>query len=49
VTLDCRCVNQRGETVIDGTALVLAPTEKVRRPRFELPEVTLGDHRAGSR
>jgi phosphate acetyltransferase len=41
VTLDCLCVNQRGETVIDGTATVLAPTEKVRRPRFALPEVSL--------
>ncbi|HET6866644.1 MAG TPA: MaoC/PaaZ C-terminal domain-containing protein [Solirubrobacteraceae bacterium] len=41
VVLDCRCVNQRGETVIDGSATVLAPTEKVRRPRFALPEVSL--------
>jgi acyl dehydratase len=41
VGLDCRCVNQRGETVIDGAATVLAPSEKVRRPRFELPHVTL--------
>jgi acyl dehydratase len=48
VTLDCRCVNQRGETVIDGTARVLAPTEKVRRPRFALPEVTLHEHGAGA-
>jgi acyl dehydratase len=44
VTLDCRCVNQYGETVIDGTAKVLAPTEKVRRPRFALPEVSLREH-----
>jgi acyl dehydratase len=43
VVLDCRCVNQRGETVIDGSASVLAPTEKVRRPRFALPEVSLHD------
>ncbi len=28
VVFDCRCVNQRGEIVIDGTAKVLAPTEK---------------------
>jgi acyl dehydratase len=41
VVLDCQCVNQRGETVIDGSATVLAPTEKVRRPRFALPEVWL--------
>jgi acyl dehydratase len=44
VVLDCHCLNQRGETVIDGTAKVLAPTEKVRRPRFELPDVTLREH-----
>ena len=48
VVLDCRCVNQRGETVIDGTAKVLAPTEKVRRPRFLLPEVSLRERGAGS-
>ncbi len=48
VALDCRCVNQRGETVIDGTAMVLAPTEKVRRPRFVLPEVSLRERGAGS-
>ena len=46
VVLDCRCVNQRGETVIDGTAMVLAPTEKVRRPRFVLPEVSLRERGA---
>ncbi len=44
VVLDCRCVNQHGETVIDGTAKVLAPTEKVRRPRFTLPDVSLREH-----
>jgi acyl dehydratase len=41
LALDCRCVNQGGETVIEGVATVLAPTEKVRRPRFTLPEVSL--------
>ncbi len=46
VVLDCRCVNQRGETVIDGTATVLAPTEKVRRPRFALPEVSVREQGA---
>ena len=49
IVLDCRCVNQRGETVIEGTAKVLAPTEKVRRPRFTLPEVSLREHGADSR
>src|SRR5690242_11126651 len=33
VTFDCRCTNQRDELVISGTAQVIAPTEKVRRPR----------------
>jgi acyl dehydratase len=46
VVLECACVNQRGETVIDGTATVLAPDEKVLRPRFALPEVTLREHPA---
>ncbi|WP_299788403.1 bifunctional enoyl-CoA hydratase/phosphate acetyltransferase [uncultured Marivita sp.] len=41
VTLDCLCLNQSGETVIEGQALVIAPTEKVRRPRAVLPEVHL--------
>ncbi|MEE7450213.1 enoyl-CoA hydratase [Methylobacterium radiotolerans] len=39
--LDCVCLNGRGETVITGEAEVLAPTEKVRRPRALLPEVHL--------
>jgi acyl dehydratase len=48
VVLDCHCVNQRGETVIDGTACVIAPTEKIRRPRFELPEISLREHHVRS-
>lgn len=46
ITFDCRCVNQKGEVVIDGTAEVLAPTEKVRRPRVVLPAVHLHDRGA---
>lgn len=38
VTLDCKCLNQEGLAVISGTVEVLAPTEKVKRPRAELPE-----------
>ncbi|MBV8418104.1 MAG: bifunctional enoyl-CoA hydratase/phosphate acetyltransferase, partial [Verrucomicrobia bacterium] len=41
VTLDCEAKNQKGETVITGTAEVLAPTEKISRPRVVLPEVEL--------
>ena len=46
IAFDCRAVNQRGEVVIDGIANVIAPTEKVRRPRVALPEVHLHEHGA---
>ena len=50
VTLDCLVRNQRSETVISGTAEVIAPTEKVSRPRMALPQLALFDkgrhHRA---
>src|SRR5690606_37802507 len=47
VLLDYLCVNQAGETVITGDAEVIAPSEKVRRPRMVLPEVHL--HTRGAR
>lgn len=47
VVLDCCCLNQSGKTVIEGQALVIAPAEKVRRPRVMLPEVHL--HERGAR
>jgi phosphate acetyltransferase len=37
VTLACTCVNQHGKMVIEGAAEVIAPREKVRRPRIVLP------------
>ena len=43
VLLDCACVNQDGRAVIRGVAEVLAPSEKVRRHRAQLPEVRLHD------
>ncbi|MCV2891903.1 bifunctional enoyl-CoA hydratase/phosphate acetyltransferase [Lentibacter sp. XHP0401] len=46
VTLACLCTNQNGETVIEGTAVVVAPNEKVRRPRVALPEVHLHERAA---
>jgi phosphate acetyltransferase/phosphate butyryltransferase len=46
ITFDCRCVNQNDEEVISGTAEVIAPTEKIKRPRVILPEVHLHDHGA---
>lgn len=45
VLFDCCCMNQSGREVVTGVAEVQAPTEKVRRPRVELPEVRLNRHR----
>ena len=43
VILDTECVNQEGEVVVSGTAEVIAPKEKIRRPRIHLPDVHLDD------
>lgn len=43
VLFDCIAVNQDDLKVISGTAEVLAPTEKIKRPRMSLPEVTISD------
>ena len=43
IVFDCLCTNQDNLKVIAGEAEVLAPTEKVKRERFELPEVTISD------
>lgn len=40
-TLDCTVTNQDGQPVLSGTAEVIAPREKVARPRIALPEVRL--------
>src|ERR1019366_4352212 len=44
VTFDCQCINQHGEVVIKGSARVIAPTEKVKRPRVTMPDVELHEH-----
>src|SRR5262249_4566433 len=41
LTLDCTCVNQDGKTVISGVATVLAPVERIERPRGTLPQVRI--------
>uniref|UniRef100_UPI0021495854 MaoC/PaaZ C-terminal domain-containing protein n=1 Tax=Tahibacter caeni TaxID=1453545 RepID=UPI0021495854 len=41
VLLDCRCVNQYGDCVIEGRARVIAPDQRVERPRTSLPELRL--------
>ncbi|MCO6439631.1 MAG: bifunctional enoyl-CoA hydratase/phosphate acetyltransferase [Nitrococcus mobilis] len=43
VSLDCQCRNQEGEIVVSGTAEVLAPAEKVHRPRWVVPKVHLAE------
>ncbi len=43
ITFECECVNQNDEVVIQGTAEILAPTRKVKRPRVVMPEVHLHD------
>jgi phosphate acetyltransferase len=39
VGFDCLCVNQKGETVMTGSASVIAPVEKVTVPLTERPEL----------
>lgn len=46
LTLDCLCSNGGGKTVITGQAVVIAPTQKVRRPRVAMPNLVL--HRQGA-
>ncbi len=43
IIFDCIAVNQDGLKVIDGTAEVLAPTEKIKRLRICLPRVNISD------
>ena len=44
--LDCRVTNQHGDVVLHGIARVLAPTQKVRRPRVQAPHIQLFDPQA---
>lgn len=37
VTLDCICLNEHGETLVAGTATVLAPTQKIRLENPDIP------------
>ena len=43
IELDCQVVNQKHEQVLFGTARVLAPTQKVSRPRVTAPKIQLFD------
>ncbi|MCC5792409.1 MAG: bifunctional enoyl-CoA hydratase/phosphate acetyltransferase [Legionellaceae bacterium] len=44
VTFDCQGLNQHDETVIEGEAVVLAPTKKIRVSRTELPHIAIHTH-----
>ncbi len=44
--LDCECTNGNGKAVIKGEARVMAPKEKIRRPRVEMPDLYL--HQRGA-
>jgi phosphate acetyltransferase len=44
VEFDCRCVNQHGEAVAEGVAVVRAPAERIRVPWPEPPEVAVQAH-----
>jgi phosphotransacetylase/acyl dehydratase len=43
LVLDCEGLNQEGQRAVSAEAIVVAPTDKVRRPRALLPEVRLAD------
>ena len=43
IIFDCSCTNQDGLQVVHGTAEVLAPSEKMRTKRLELPNVTVSN------
>lgn len=43
LVIDCQVVNQKGDVVLSGAARVLAPTDKVRVPRINAPELRLFD------
>lgn len=43
VLLACECRNQEGALVLDGEARVLAPREKISRPRAIMPSVRMAE------
>lgn len=44
LTLACTCTNGDGKPVIEGTAKVIAPDRKIRRPRMTMPDLVLHKH-----
>ena len=41
LVLDCSCINQDGKNIISGEATVIAPTERIERPRGTLPQMRI--------
>jgi acyl dehydratase len=41
VNLDCKATNRKGDVMISGVATVIAPVEKITRPRIAIPEVEI--------
>ena len=46
ILFDCACTNQDNLKVIRGEAEVLAPSEKIKRARMAMPEITISDRDA---
>lgn len=44
VVLACTCINQEGVTAISGLARVIAPSERIERPRSSLPDIQHDAH-----
>lgn len=45
LTLECLCTNGDGKPVITGTATVIAPDRKIKRPRVVMPDLVM--HKRG--
>lgn len=44
VVFDCEVSNQRGEPVMDGVAEVVAPAERIRVRRADMPDISVRHH-----
>lgn len=44
VVFDCKVVNQRNEVIMTGAAEVVAPEEKIRIAKTEVPDITVRRH-----
>lgn len=45
VIFECECRNQNDDVVMEGQAEVMAPTKKIRRPKTDMPEISLRRNR----